>query len=95
MSGRILVMVLVVVATTAAPRRVAGETEVVGGPYILESHFPAGGGTSTSPRYVLGGSIGIPVTDTSTSPNTTLASGFWHGGAAQDRPDPLFSNGFE
>ena len=95
MDVRVIVMALLVVSTTAVPRNVAADTEAVGGPFILETIFPAGGGTSTSPRYVLSGSVGLAVTDTSSSANATLQSGFWHGFAVVDRPDPFFSDGFE
>ena len=95
MSVRIIVMALLVTAVIGSPRRVAGNDEAVGGPYVLETVLPAGGGTSTSPRFALSGSVGIAVTASSADANTTLQSGFWHALGAADRPDPLFSNGFE
>ena len=95
MGVRVIAMALLVIGTIGMPRSVAGDTEVVGGPFVLETLLPAGGGTSASPRYSLSGSVGIPVTASSSSPNTTLQSGFWHALEGGDRPDPLFSNGFE
>jgi hypothetical protein len=72
----------------------AAGAKLTGGTLGLDPLLPGGGGTSTSSRFRLTGSVGQPSVTPSNALPTTLRPGFWTQSGVV-RADALFAHGFE